>query len=115
MSDQSAIATSVNAAILAVQTAIAGVGTLRTATLVQLAPVTVAVALADALIDAAVLSLDADISNNGGVAGLVPGQPGPIVGAMLVAQASASDQLARLLTLRSYLKRITTNIAQATG
>ena len=112
--DQSALAASLTAQIVAVNAAISTVGTLQGASLTVLSTVIAAVESALPVFDAGIAALDADIDevNAGGV---TTGIPGPAIVAALNTQASEVSQLATLLTARSYLARAGVNIEESPG
>ncbi len=112
--DQAAIAASVQAALAKVKAAIAGVGTISTATPFALAPVAAAVSAEIATLEDAIAAYDGDIITSN-VAGMVAGTPAPMLQATLIEQVSDSQQIGTLLAALGYLRRIATNLAQATG
>jgi hypothetical protein len=112
--NQAAISAQLQAAQIAVQTAIANAGTISTATPFALAPVAAAVAAEIATLQNAIAQYDADIIT-GSVAGMVSGPPAPTLWPVLLAQIADSTQIAVLLNALGYLQRLSSNLAQATG
>ena len=112
--DQAGIATSVQAALAKVKAAIAGVGSISTATPFALAPVAAAVSAEIATLEAAISTFDDDIVTSS-IAGMVERTPAPMLQATLLEQVSDSQQIATLLAALGYLQRLATNLAQATG
>jgi hypothetical protein len=114
MVDFSAIASDISAKVAAANAAIAASKPLRTASPVALAPVKSAVADALASLDAGIAEIDADIATDS-VGGVVTGIPAPLVWQALLGQVTDCEQLRRLLEARSYLARVSANLAGATG
>ncbi|MDR3473329.1 MAG: hypothetical protein P4M09_16845 [Devosia sp.] len=114
MTSQSALAANLTAAIDDVQSAVTAVGTLEGASLVALAPVIAAVETAEPVFASAINALDGDISLTS-VGGVVAGGIGPDMAQTLLLQTSEVQQLALVLSAKSRLLRIATNIKQATG
>ncbi|MBV9984500.1 hypothetical protein [Bradyrhizobium sp.] len=112
--NQAAISVQVQAALAAVQAAIASVGDIGVATPFELQPVVAAVSAETAVLLSAISSFDVDIITNS-VAGMVAGLPAPTLASTLVGQQSDSAQLATLLNALGYLQRLSTNLALASG
>jgi hypothetical protein len=112
--NQAPISTQVQAALSAVQAAIATVGDIDTATPFELQPVVAAVNAELAVLQSAIAAFDADIITTS-VAGMVAGLPAPTLWPILVSQQSDSAQIATLLNALGYLQRLAKNLAQATG
>lgn len=100
-------------AISAVQTA---QGALQGASLNALAPAATAAAQATGVISGVLSDLDgATLSDAGSVGGVVAGQFAPTSIASFAAQADLISQQATLRQVGALVKRVATNIAQATG
>jgi hypothetical protein len=112
--NQLAISTQLQAALSAVQAAIATAGNVDTATPFELQSVVAAVSAETTVLLSAISSFDVDIVTSS-VAGMVAGQPPPILASTLVNQQSDSTQLATLLNALGYLQRLSTNLALASG
>lgn len=112
--DQAAIAAQLDASLAAVNTALATVGDIATATPFALAPVAAAVAAEITTLQNAVALFDGDIVTTS-FAGMIAGNPAPTLWPVLLNQVSDSQQLGTLLNALGYLQRLATNLAQATG
>lgn len=114
VSAQISFASQLNAALASVQVALATVPVLRDATLVQLAPISLAVSNALSTFTGIASVLDSQISTTN-VAGIFTGIPAPQIVETFLGQVSAVEQLSVLLNAVAVLGRIQTNLLQATG
>lgn len=106
----------VQPAINGLNAAIAAVGTLQGASLTALGPVATAAQSATSIIGVALTKLDgATLTNAGSVAGVVAGGFPAAMVTTFEAQAALISQQASLQEIDSLVRRVSTNIAQATG
>jgi|SRR5579883_3219865 len=112
--NQSAIAATLNADIANINTQIAAIGILATASIAQLAPL--AEVVQDALEDfqSAATQLDGDIDTTT-TGGIAVGVPVPLMIAALQEQTSDVQQLSTVLVAQGYLARIGVNVSKAPG
>lgn len=109
--NQSAIATQLQASLATINAALATIGSLATATPFALAPVAAAVTSEIATLEAAIDELDADMVTDS-VAGVVSGQPSPVIWPVLLNQGSDSAQISTLMNALGYLQRLASNLSQ---
>lgn len=112
--NQGAISALLQAALAAVQAAIANAGDISAATPFALAPVATAVAAEIATLQSAIALIDADMITSS-VAGVVTGSPAPTIWPVLLNQASDSAQISTLLNALGYLQRLSANLEQASA